>query len=179
MAFWDLFDDFSDALMTVSTVGSIVGAGVSAYGAFKEADATQEAAKANAQTYDQNRQYAEAQAQDAIHRGRLAASKARLATRQLIGAQRAALGANNIRLDEGSALDIQQDARQLGEADALTILENARREASGLQMEGYNAGAAAAASRAEAANTSPFLAAVPSVIGGATSVADTWLRYRR
>lgn len=184
MALWDSIldifgiDDFTDALTTISTVADVVGTGVAAYGAVKQADATKQAAQANAATYDQNKQFAEAQAQDAIARGRLAERKVRLASRQMVGAQRAALAANNVRLDEGSALDIQSDTALLADADAFTVLENARREASGYRQQGVNFAAQAAASRSEASNVSPFLAAAPTIVGGATSIADRWLRYR-
>lgn len=184
MALWDSLldifglDDFTGALTTLSTVADVVGTGISAYGAYQQADATREAAQVNAATYDQNRQFAEAQAQDALHRGRLAERKVRLASRMMVGAQRAALGANNVRLDEGSALDLQTDTALLSEADAFTVLENARREAAGYRQQGVNYAAQATASRTEAANVSPFLAAAPTIVGGAASVADRWLRWR-
>ncbi|MGE0290232.1 MAG: hypothetical protein AB7P16_28455 [Bradyrhizobium sp.] len=184
MSLWDSLldifgiDDIGDDLMTISTATDLVSTGLGVYGAFKQADAVKESAKANAATYDQNQVFAEAQARDAVARGRLAERKVRLATRSMVGAQRAALAANNVRLDEGSALDLQQDTALLGEADAFVALENARREAQGYRQQGLNYAAQAAASRSEAGNVSPFLAVAPTIVGGAASVADRWLRWR-
>lgn len=184
MAFWDTLlnvfgiDDFTDALVTISTATSLVSTGLSAYGDYKEAEAAQQSAQANAAIYDQNARFAETQAQDAVQRGRLDVRKVRLGARQLIGAQRAALAANNVRIDSGSAAALQRDTTLMADADAFTILENARRDATGYRQQGANYTAQAEATRAGARDISPILAATPTIVGGATSIADRWLRYR-
>lgn len=175
-----IFDgnSLADTLQTVSTVSTIIGSGLQAYGSYKEADASKEAAQYNAAAYEQNKQFAEFQAQDAINRGRQGENRARLATRVMLGAQRARMAANGIKLDKGSALDIQMDTAMMGELDAATIRENALREAAGYRNQGMNFAAQANLTRAAGDNISPFLAAVPSVISGAGSVADKWLRAK-
>jgi hypothetical protein len=170
--------DFGDALMAVSTASTVLGAGAQAYGAYKQADAAKEATAANAQGYEQNRRYAEAQANDATARGAEEARRARLATRMLIGSQRARMAANNVRVDSGTPLAIQQDTRMLGEMDVGIILENARREADGYRNQGENYGIQAALTRRAGEDISPFLAVAPTVLTTAGSVADKWLRFR-
>ena len=174
---WDFAFDTADALMAVSTAATVVGTGLSAYGKSKEANANRQAAEFNAAAYEENAKFAEYQADDAIRRGQIDVHRARLSTRQLIGQQRAAIGANNIRLDDGSALDIQMDAAMLGEMDAAVIRENANREAQGYRQQGVNYQGQAQVTRTGADNISPFLSAVPTVVAGAGAVSDRWLRY--
>jgi len=54
-------------------------------------------------------------------------------TAQLISKQRAQLGASNVELDSGSALQLQEDAETLGEADALRIRSNFEDKATALE----------------------------------------------
>lgn len=184
MAFWDSLldifglDDWAAPLLTISTAGSLVGTGLEAYGNYKEAEAAQQSATANAAIYDQNARFAETQAQDAVQRGRLDVRKVRLGARQLIGAQRAALAANNVRIDSGSAAAIQRDTTLMADADAFTILENARRDAMGYRQQGANYSAQAEATRSGAKDISSLLAAAPTIVGGASSVADRWAKWR-
>lgn len=95
---------------------------------------------------DQNRQFSELMAEDAIRRGDRAALQHRKKVRQLIGSQRAALAAQGIDVNAGSAMDVQLDTASLGAQDAETIKNNAWREAWGLrsQASGYGAQAAMA-----------------------------------
>ena len=57
-----------------------------------------------------------------IHRQRVAA---------LVGRQRALIGSSGVAVDEGSTMDIVADTYAMGELDALTIRNNAMREAWG------------------------------------------------
>lgn len=91
-----------------------------------------------ADIYGLNASVAEQQAADAIARGQEAETRSRQSTRQLAGHQRAALAANGVDVGVGSSVDIQADTAALGELDALTIRNNARREAWGFQMEAQN-----------------------------------------
>lgn len=172
------FDDLAEALMTISTVGTIAGAGLGAAGAYRESQAAIDAANFNAGLYEQNAAAAEQRADDAILRGQEAERRQRRLTRAFIGSQRAAMAANNVRLDEGSPVDVVATTAMLGELDALTIRENARREALGHRQEGSNYRAQASLGRAQADNQSPFLSAAPSLISGATMLADRWYRTR-
>jgi len=95
------------------------------------------AAQAVGQAYGQ---YEQTQAQKAIERvrRRIIASRAQEAEARIrqrgnkaVGAQRAAMAAQGIRLDTGSALDVQQETKAISELDALTIKNNALREAFG------------------------------------------------
>jgi hypothetical protein len=108
------------------------GALSSAFSSFMQARSQKYISKANARM-------AEMQAKDALKRGHEAEALSRQKTRKLIGSQRAAMAAQGIRLDFGSALDVQQEAADIGELDALTIKNNALREAFGFKSEALNA----------------------------------------
>lgn len=86
-----------------------------------------------------NRRLAEMRAEDAMRRGHEAEAVSRGRTKKLIGRQRAVLAAQGIRVDEGSAMDIQQETADIGELDALSIRTNALREAFGATTEARTA----------------------------------------
>ena len=72
-------------------------------------------------------------AKSAKRRGAEKEARSRQSFKKLLGKQRAALAAQGIRLDEGSARDIQTETQVMSELDALTIKNNAAREALGLE----------------------------------------------
>lgn len=104
---------------------SVAGAGISAAGQYQ-------ASKFNAQMAERQAALQEKAAQDVIERGDEQADRQREQTGRLIGEQRATIGASGVEMDSGSPLRLQTDSRYQGELDALTIEENARREAMGL-----------------------------------------------
>lgn len=106
---------------------------------------------------DQNAGLADAQATDALARGAQAESRHRGGVRQLVGSQRAALAASGVDIGTGSAADVQADAASLGEFDALTIRNNARREAYGFQVDAANARARGAMARTAGRTTAASL----------------------
>lgn len=112
------------ALMAVQAV-------TGAYSSYQQARAQKYISQSNARV-------AEMQARDAMNRGQEAEGRSRQRTRKLIGSQRTALAAQGIRLDSGSALDVQLEAGDMGELDALTIKNNALREAFGFRSEARN-----------------------------------------
>lgn len=74
-------------------------------------------------------------AKDALARGKVEADDMRQQTKQVIGTQRTGFAANGIDVNTGSAGQIQNDTAALGELDALTILNNAAREAYGYRVQ--------------------------------------------
>lgn len=107
----------------------------------------QQAAEDQAKIYEFNAAVAEMQAEDAVKRGHDEESRFRAGVRGLIGSQRAAFAASNVDVGFGSALDVQADAAYLGELDALTIRNNAAREAWGFKIEAEDSRRRAAITR--------------------------------
>ena len=104
-----------------------------------------------------NERIADMRAEDALKRGQEAVGRARGRTKKLIGSQRASIAAQGIRTDVGSAQDVQQEAQDIGELDALAIKNNAAREALGFKTEAVSASLqgriAAGRGRTQAAET--------------------------
>lgn len=116
----------------------------------------------------------EEQADDAILIGQEAQNRSESATRQLTGAQRASLAASGVDISSGSADDVISNDEKLGEIEALTIHNNAAREALGLrkQAELVRKGGQAAAQGYSNQATSTLLS-------GATSLYSIYDAYGR
>lgn len=110
---------------------------------------------------------ADMQAEQARNIGTIDEERQMAVTRQLLGRQRATFAANNIDASSGSALDTIGQTAQFGAMDAMTVRNNALRQAWGFDVEASNARNAAAwakyGSRQKAAGT--LLSGAGSVYG--------------
>lgn len=97
----------------------------------------QQAAAAEGQAGElrQNAFFLNQAANDALARGRAESDLQRVQTQQMIGQQRAAMAGSGGQVDRGTNALLQQDVAQFGELDALTISNNAAREAYGYQVQ--------------------------------------------
>lgn len=82
-----------------------------------------------------NADIAEMQAEDALRRGKLDVQRHRKNVKQFVGSQRAALAAQGIEVNDNTALELQTESEIYGEIDALTIKNNAYREAWGYKVQ--------------------------------------------
>lgn len=116
---------------------------------------------------EQNAAYKEAAAQDAEKRGAVEADRYRRQVGQLIGSQRTGFAANGIDVNSGTAAEIQDDTAAFGEFDALTIANNAAREAWGYRVGAQNdlMNGRMAQSNAKSAATGSILGGVGSAFG--------------
>ena len=134
---------------SMATLSLITGLG----GAF----ADWQLGKARSELFKANRSVSEFKAESAIKRGQEKEARSRQETKALVGSQRAILAASGIRVDTGSAADVQAEAKATGEVDAMNIRINALREAYGYAAEGRGLGIqaeqAGAEGRARAADT--------------------------
>jgi hypothetical protein len=85
-----------------------------------------------------NAKVAEMQAVDALARGAEDEERFRMVVKGLIGSQRAGFAGQNVDVGIGSPVDVVADTAYLGELDALTIRNNAAREAWGYNIEAEN-----------------------------------------
>ncbi|MHA6476191.1 virion core protein, T7 gp14 family [Stutzerimonas sp. KH-1] len=139
--------------IAMSLAGGMMGAqNARQQGAFQEAMAEQNAA------------YKEAAARDAEKRGAVDADRYRRQVGQLIGSQRTGFAANGIDVNSGTAAEIQDDTAAFGEFDALTIANNAAREA-----WGYRVGAQNDLMNGRMAQSNARSAATGSILGGVGS----------
>lgn len=166
-------------LAGISTTASIAGLGMSAISAYNQSKASKAAYEYQAAVANNNATLDEYKARDAIMRGQSAEIAQRMKTAGLKGTQRASLAARGLDLGEGSASDILTSTDMMGETDALTIRDNASREAWGYRVrrDGTTADAGMYGSRASAER--PGMAAATSLLTGAGKVAGGWYRYSK
>lgn len=167
-------------LMIASTV-------VSGIGAYTQAKAQKAATNYNAAVAANNAIYARqaeernlALAEDAKKRGQTEEYRRRIETKALAGKQKSALAGSNVDVSVGSSLDLLGDTFALGELDALTIRNNAEREANAYENAAWqdrvNAQSYDAQSgllRTQAKNISPFRSAFTTLLDGASTTALT------
>ncbi len=144
----------STTLAVLAIVASLVGTGVSAYGASVSADAQSDAAKYNAAVARNN-------ANSAAQQGAFDAQQIRDRTRRVLAQQRNAFAANGIVPDAGSAADVSADSAQQGEMQALMAIYTGKTSANSWE-------ARARLNQSEAANasTAGTIAVGSSIIGG-------------
>lgn len=121
-----------------------------------------------------NARVAENTAQEVRNAANESENAQRLRTAMLISRQRARQAASNIDINSGSALQVQQDALALGEADALRIRSNAASQVGALGTEATLTRSQGSAARMAGRNaaTGSFLSGVGSAFG--SGVADKW-----
>jgi hypothetical protein len=145
----------------------------------KQAKAIKNQAAYESQVYGINAELAEAQAVDAVARGAEAAGRHRARTRQVIGSQRAGLAAQGVDIGDGSAADVQADAATLGELDALTIENNAKREAWGYKVQAseYRNQSKLVRRGGRAMASAARMQGYSTLLTGGAQIADTWDRH--
>lgn len=148
----------------IAAVGlAVIGTAVQAAGQIQQQKASAKAAKYQQGVLANNALQAEYQAQDAIERGKELERQQRIKTEQFKGRQRAALAASGQEVGTGSALDLTADTALIGEQEALTIRNNAEREALGFRLRGQNYQTQSNLIGAQAASEK---AALPFQVGG-------------
>jgi hypothetical protein len=81
-----------------------------------------------------NQSLLELQARDAIQRGELESYRVLHMAREMVGKQRVGYAKGGVRVDTGSAAQVQEATATLGALDAATIQSNAIREAFGFKV---------------------------------------------
>lgn len=122
--------------------GMSASAGISAAsslaGAYSQSEALKSQSDYQRSMSAINARFADIQGKDAIERGEKEAQKLKKGAKRTIGAQRAALAAQGIDVNEGSALELQEDTDKLSSEDAMQIRNNAWREAWGYRVQAQN-----------------------------------------
>lgn len=113
----------------------------------QQAGAIKAESEFRSQQQETNSRLGEIQAKDVEARGLKESEETLRKAKTLIGRQRAALAAQGIEIGTGSALDIQLETAEFGALDALTIKNNAFREATGHRIEAIEAGGRAGFTR--------------------------------
>lgn len=168
------------AALTAALTALTIGSTVSQFAEQRRQAKTSEVmGDYEAQLYNTNAGLAEMQAADVIARGREAELKVRGGSRQLVGAQRAALAAQGIAIDSGSAADVIENDAMMGELDALTVRNNARREAWGYNVQAAQYRSQGELARVAGRNTAKGLRrqSVNTLLSGAGQLYDVYSSY--
>lgn len=155
------------------------GAASSVISAYSSSQLSAEAYAAQAAIARNNAKLAQQSAQDAIERGITAEANQRLKTANLKSSQRVQMAANGIDINYGSASAVQASTDFLGNLDALTIRENASREAAGYIRERNNDIMNAGLLTGRANSENPLLSAGTTLLTGAGQVASSYYRYKK
>ena len=132
--------------MQIASMAGTVLSGL--YGAYSQ----YQSGKFNEKVANENAKQQEAAAQDALVRGGAEANRHRQLAKRYIASQNTALAANGLDISSGSALTQTTDTAALGELDATTAYQNARREAYGLSVGAANARTQGSVARAQGNN---------------------------
>jgi hypothetical protein len=165
---------------TASLVASALGGLMTVYGQIQQGKAADASAKYQAAVDRNNAILSDRKERDAILRGNEEERRQRVETSQRIGLQRASFAENNIDLGSDSVIDTLSDTAMTGELDALTIRNNAQREASGYAAEGmnYRASAENELMAGKNAKKASKINATASILGTASTVSDRWAGYK-
>jgi len=131
-------------------------------------------AKYQASQMNQNAKLANMQAEDSLRRGEEQAYQIRKQSKSLIGSQRASYAAQGIDVSSGSALDVQGDTAALAELDALTIKNNAFKEAMGYKIQ-----ASQLKSNAKAVKSFGQMQSNLSLLGGGIGAVGSYYQYKQ
>lgn len=153
-------------LVVIGMAAAVAAAGVSAYGQVRQSNY-------QAKLDEQNAKLQEDAAAIAANRGGQDAGIQRMKGSQLEASARAEAGATGIDLQSGSTLDVLADSRMMNELDALTIKNNAAREA-----WGYKTTAVQNRAQAELTRMGGRYGAAATLIGGAAQATNMWAGYK-
>lgn len=162
------------ALPAIAIAATIASTAVGVMGSIQQGKAAQAQANYQSQVAQNNAQISEWQAADALKRGKVEEDQHRRKVSQLIGSQRASIGASGFDLGDETSVGIVGDTAAMGELDALTIRNNAAREAWGYRVQGsnYTAESGLLLARGDAARTASKWQAAGDLLGGASKFAS-------
>jgi len=166
-------------LATIGSVASLAGGAVGAYGAIESGEASGAAASYQSQVAANNAIIAGENAQYAKAAGEVQVTASELKTAATIGAIKTNQAASGLDVNSGSNEDVQSSAKELGELDALTVRNNAARQAYGYQVQStsFTQQSQLSSAQSEQDLTAGMFGAGSSILGGATSATNNYARY--
>jgi len=173
-----VFDPATLAIISVgaSVAGTAISAGAAIYGGMAKSSMY----NYQAQVATMNKQIAQRNADYAIAVGEVNAQRKGMETRARVGQTEAVQGASGLEVGTGTNEAVVASERDLGSFDEMTIRAGAQRESFGFKTQAMNFEAEATADKTAGkyAMVEGFTNAASSIVGGASSVSDKWLKYR-
>jgi hypothetical protein len=169
-----------ETLAMVSLAGTVLSAGMGAMGAIQQGQAQADAANYQAAVARNNQIIAQQNATREAATGREQAQVKDFENAAKMGGILAAQGASGVDIGSGTSKEVRQSAQQIGRLDTQTIMDTALQRVRGFNVEASSQGATAQLDtmRAGQAQQAGFLGAAGSLIGGASSFSDKWLRFQ-
>lgn len=167
--------------LTAATLATTAtSAAVGGYGAVKQGEAQAAAAKYNSAVEGQNAAVSGQNANIAEQSGEAQANLQGQKTKAAIGATLTGQGASGVDVAGGSAVNVRDSERALGEIDSLTIRSNAARDAFGYRVKSKSEEGQSAVSAFEAANdtTGGKVAGASTFLGGLGSASSEYQKYK-
>lgn len=163
-------------IATAALIVGTVGAATSAYGVYSGGQASKRAAAYQAQVARNNSLIAESNARYAEEAGAAQAQATSLKGAAVGGKIKAAQAASNVDVNTGSAVNVQQSARQAEKLDTETVFNNAMLHAYGYRANATNFTAQAGLDElaGENAATGAEIGAVGSLLSNASSLGFRW-----
>jgi len=164
----------------LSLAASAVGFGLQMYGQNQQAKAQAGQYAYQAAVDRNNKIIADRQADDAIKRGEAEEEEHRRKVASIKADQRVGFASRGIDLGSDVVVDTLSDTAMLGELDALTIRNNAEREAYGYRVQGmnYEASAGNNALAGKNAKSAGRTAMFGTLLSGASTVAGNYSDYK-
>lgn len=167
--------------LTAATLATTAISGaVGGYGAIKQGEAQAAAAKYNSAVEGQNAAISSQNAEIAEQSGAAQAGMQGLKTKAAVGATLTNQGASGVDVAGGSAVNVRESEKALGEVDALTIRSNAARDAFGYKVKSKSEEGQSAVSAFEAANdsTAGKISGAGTFLGGLGSASSEYQKYK-
>lgn len=169
-----------ETLALVSLGSTVLGTGVSLIGGMQQAAAQESAANYQAQVARNNQIIAEQNARSIETAAATRAQAEDMQTRALLGTIEAAQGASGISFDSPTMARIRESQAQIGRLESRTTYQEGQNAARGQQQQAAQFGAEVqlASNRAASAGAAGTIGAFSSLLTGASSFSDKWLRFR-
>lgn len=164
----------------MGVIGSVIGAGVNAIGSIAQGAAAAKEAQYQAAIARNNAVIARKNATYSLVKGQREEQSYRIRGAALISALRARFGASGAEVNIGSPVQVTSGAVMIQELDALTIRNNAAREAWNYEVEARNFEAQSELNEMQADNAmmSGVIGAASSLVQGVSSVSPKWGSWR-
>jgi hypothetical protein len=156
----------------MAAAGSIV----SAYGNYEAGQAGAAQANYKSGVALMNQQIAQQNANYALYAGEVQAQQQGMKVRSQIAETRAEQGAGGLDVGSGSNVAVRTSEYNIGQQDISMIRSNAAKRAYGYEVEGVQYGAESTLDQyaAKQSKTAGTIAAIGSLLGGASSVSSKW-----
>jgi len=156
----------SAAAVGTATVASVAAAGISAYSSYESGQSQKKAGEYNAKM-QQNA------AEAAAQKGASLAGEETDKARRIAGIQRSQMAAGGTDITTGSSLDLLSETAGMGQLNALRQINNAQREAYGL-----NASAELDLYKGKAAEKAGYLNAAGGMLSGAAGAYASFSKFK-